>query len=131
MRTVLANGVFDVLHIGHLDHLQAARKMGDRLIVGVTVDEAVNKGPGRPVFSVFLRIRMLEALRCVDRAFYCRSALDALRGSKPDIFVKGIEYQGKIEKEDEDYCRDNGIEIRFTNERAFSSTKLLHYYDRP
>lgn len=126
---VLANGCFDVLHIGHLNHLEAARAMGDKLIVGVTQDEFVNKGEGRPVFNVWQRIRMLEALRCVDKAFYCQSSLDALK-TKPDIFVKGFEYRGKIKKEDEDYCKEHNIEIRFTNEPFYSSTQLLHYYDR-
>jgi len=110
-------------------HLEAARQLGDKLVVGVTLDQHVNKGPGRPVFSVWQRIRMLEALRCVDKAFYCANALDALSSMKVDVFVKGKEYEGRIETEHEDYCRAHGIEIHFTDTPKLSSTALLHYYD--
>jgi len=127
-KVVLANGVFDVLHWGHLRHLQAARKMGTRLVVSVTADRFVNKGPGRPVFNQVQRARMLRALRCVDQVIGVPGLLDALRRVKPDILVKGAEYRGKLEKIHRDYCRDHGIKIRFTTGSAYSTTKLLSHY---
>src|SRR5580658_5352043 len=66
MTVVQAHGTFDLLHLGHVRHLEAARRFGDVLIVTVTADRFVNKGPGRPVFSEGLRAEMLAALEYVD-----------------------------------------------------------------
>lgn len=63
---VQAHGTFDLLHLGHVRHLEAARKLGDALIVTVTADRFVNKGPGRPVFNAELRAEMLATLAYVD-----------------------------------------------------------------
>ena len=103
--------------------------MGDELWVSVTPDSQVNKGPHRPVFKDSYRAHMLSWLRCVDRAAIYTSTLDALRLVKPAIFVKGKEYDGKIEKAHLDFCKDNGIEIKFTDTPKFSSTALLRYYE--
>src|SRR3990167_9824242 len=65
-RIVLCHGCFDPLHIGHVLHLEAAKRFGEILIVAITDDDYVNKGPRRPVFHVEHRRAMLEALRCVD-----------------------------------------------------------------
>ena len=63
---VQAHGTFDLLHLGHVRHLEAARKLGDVLIVTLTADRFVNKGPGRPVFNAELRAEMLATLEYVD-----------------------------------------------------------------
>ncbi len=63
---IQAHGTFDLLHLGHVRHLEAARKLGDVLIVTVTADRFVNKGPGRPVFNAELRAEMLATLEYVD-----------------------------------------------------------------
>ena len=65
-KVVLCHGVFDLLHMGHVRHLEEARSHGDILIVTITADAYVNKGPGKPVFSAALRAEMLAALSCVD-----------------------------------------------------------------
>lgn len=65
-KIVLCHGVFDLLHPGHILYFQAARKNGDVLVVTVTQDQYVNKGPGRPVFSQRLRMESIAALECVD-----------------------------------------------------------------
>ena len=131
MKTVLANGVFDVLHIGHLYHLEAARTFGDRLVVAVTCDAFVNKGSGRPVFKDVDRLRMVRALRCVDEAVLVSTSITALESIRPDVFVKGAEYRDKILAEDREFCEKNGIEIAFTDEPTYSSTALLSYKLRP
>src|SRR4051812_11419613 len=64
--TVLCHGVFDLFHVGHVRHLKAARREGDLLIVTLTADKHVNKGPGRPVFTERLRAEMIAALEFVD-----------------------------------------------------------------
>ena len=100
--------------------------MGDRLVVAVTKDESVNKGPGRPIFTQYERAHLLRGIRVVDEVFLCNSSLEALMVVRPDIFVKGREYDGKIRKEDEEFCKENRIEIRFTDEVTYSSTKVLN-----
>lgn len=130
MRAVLATGVWDVLHVGHLHHLEAARKLGDRLVVGVTADEHVNKGPGRPVFAQRDRRLMVQALRCVDYAFITPSSCAALDAVRPAVFALGSEYRDKVLPEDREFCELHGIGIEFTSEPTYSSTALLHFYDR-
>src|ERR1051325_10575286 len=65
-RVVQCHGVFDLLHPGHVRHLEAARKLGDRLVVTITADRYVNKGPGRPAFPEQVRAEQIGALSCVD-----------------------------------------------------------------
>jgi rfaE bifunctional protein nucleotidyltransferase chain/domain len=122
---VLANGCFDLLHLGHVRHLQAAKAMGTFLIVAVTRDRSVNKGPGRPVFNQYQRQEMLHALRYVTGTILVDSSLEALEEVKPAVFVKGREYDGRMRGEDELYCKLHGIEIAFTDEEVWSSTKLI------
>lgn len=94
MKTVLCHGVFDVLHVGHLKYLQAAKKLGRELIVSVTEDRYVNKGPGRPHFNEKQRMEMLRGLACVDRVVLTAdpSAIPAIEYFKPDFYVKGPDY---------------------------------------
>jgi rfaE bifunctional protein nucleotidyltransferase chain/domain len=94
INVVLAHGCFDVLHPGHIRHLQEARAQGDRLVVSVTADEHVRKGIGRPVFSAALRAESLRALDCVDDVVIstCADAVDVIRQIKPAVYVKGIDY---------------------------------------
>ena len=65
-RIVLCHGNFDLIHTGHIRHLQEAKRQGDILFVTITADKYVNKGPSRPVFSEILRAENLSALSCVD-----------------------------------------------------------------
>ena len=122
---VLANGVFDILHIGHVLYLEQAAKMGN-LWVGVTRDAFVNKGPHRPVMGQDDRLAVVGALRCVSGAFLCDSGLNALMLTLPDIFVKGADYIGKIDPVHAEYCKAHGIEIRFTDTPIYSATKIIN-----
>ena len=92
---VQAHGAFDLLHLGHVRHLEAARRLGDVLVVTVTADRFVNKGPGRPVFNEGLRAEMLAALEYVDWVAINPSpdAVSAIAAIKPVIYVKGQDYQ--------------------------------------
>jgi rfaE bifunctional protein nucleotidyltransferase chain/domain len=125
-RVVLANGCFDPLHYGHLRHLEAARAMGDALVVAVTSDAEVRKEKGalRPLFAQNQRAAMLAALRCVDRVLVVDSALGALRAVAPQVFVKGCDYSIEtVSDEVLAYCRKRGIEIRFTTTAKWSATE--------
>lgn len=127
MITVLANGCFDILHIGHLEHLRQARAMGDRLFVALTADERVNKGPGRPINLWRDRAEMLREWRCVDVVIKSASAIDAIQLIKPDIFVKGIDYAGgKAWTEDVvALCERLGVQLRFTTSPKRSATDMI------
>ena len=128
-RIVLTNGCWDPPHYGHLLHLRAARKLGDVLVVSVTRDKYVNKGPGRPVFREDDRADMVRAFAIVDEVRLVNDSLEALQLIRPQVFVKGMDYKGRIRPMDEQYCKENGIEIVFTDERTWSSTALLRHYE--
>jgi rfaE bifunctional protein nucleotidyltransferase chain/domain len=97
-KLVFTNGVFDILHAGHVRYLQQARELGDLLIVGVNEDESarrLGKGPGRPVNGVEDRIAVLEALRAVSGAipFDDDTPIELIRRLQPEIHVKGGDYE--------------------------------------
>jgi rfaE bifunctional protein nucleotidyltransferase chain/domain len=93
---VWTNGCFDLLHPGHVRNLQAARALGDLLVVGVNSDASVRalKGPSRPILGEAERAEMLSALACVDHVIVFSEATPeaALRRLQPDIHCKGAEY---------------------------------------
>ncbi len=124
---VLASGVFDVLHYGHVKHLEYARKLGSRLVVGLTTDSKVNKGPKRPVFSEIRRKYVLEQLRCVSEVRIVDNSFQALHLVRPDIYVKGKEYEGKLLKAEVEFCKEQDIEIVFTDLDTYSTTKILQH----
>jgi rfaE bifunctional protein nucleotidyltransferase chain/domain len=93
---VFTNGVFDLIHPGHIDVLTAARNEGDALIVGVNSDDSVRrlKGPARPVRSELDRAFVVAALECVDCVviFGDDTPLELIAAVKPDVVVKGGDY---------------------------------------
>ena len=95
-RVVFTNGVFDILHPGHVDVLTAARSHGDALIVGLNGDSSVRrlKGPGRPIRSEAERAYVLAALQAVDIVviFEQDTPLELVRELRPDVIVKGGDY---------------------------------------
>src|SRR6478672_2845184 len=95
-RIVFTNGVFDILHPGHLRYLQAARRHGDVLIVGLNSDASVrrNKGPERPTNVEAERAEVLEALACVDAVsvFDEDTPAEIIRRVQPDVLVKGADW---------------------------------------
>lgn len=100
-RVVLCNGVFDFFHWGHLMHLQQARTFGDSLIVSVASDKHVYemKGDGHPYFKSHQRVDMLRALAIVDDVLVVDSAEEAIRKVQPAIYVKGLEYKGRLKEQ--------------------------------
>ena len=131
---VQAHGTFDLLHLGHVRHLEAASKLGDVLVVTVTADRFVNKGPGRPVFSAEMRAEMVATLEYVDWVAIndAADAVNAIGLIRPHVYIKGQDYQnpqgdvtGKITLERE-AVEAHGGRIHFTDEVTFSSTELIN-----
>jgi cytidyltransferase-like protein len=130
-RTVLCHGTFDLLHLGHIRHLQEARALGDRLVVSVTSDAYVGKGVGRPHFTAIERVEALKALDCVDDAFICdqADAVMAICDVKPAIYCKGVDY---VDSDDEVLARERaaveamGGVIKFTGGKKWSSSRLIN-----
>ncbi|CAN5476491.1 hypothetical protein BH10BAC6_BH10BAC6_15350 [soil metagenome] len=93
---VFTNGVFDILHAGHVMYLESARALGDTLVVGLNSDSSVRrlKGPERPVNTVEDRARVLAALRCVDHVviFDDDTPLSVIEALLPTVLVKGGDY---------------------------------------
>jgi rfaE bifunctional protein nucleotidyltransferase chain/domain len=141
---VHAHGVFDVLHIGHVRHLEEAARLGDILVVTITADRHVNKGPGRPIFNEHLRAEMLASLAYVSWVGVNpdSDAVLLLNTLKPSVYAKGAEYArpeddvtGKIAKERE-AVESHGGRIALTSDSmVFSSSNLInqHFsiYERP
>src|SRR5687768_1029567 len=95
-RTVVhCHGCFDIVHPGHIHHLQFARSLGDFLVVSVSADTHVNKGVDRPLIPDDLRAASLAALECVDAVYVNPdpTAVGMLQALKPDVYVKGREYE--------------------------------------
>ena len=96
-RVVFTNGVFDILHVGHLSLLERAKSFGDILIVGVNSDDSVNrlKGKKRPLIPYRDRARLLAALKPVDFVvrFSEDTPLNVIKKIKPDVLVKGADYR--------------------------------------
>jgi len=94
---VFANGVFDLVHVGHVRYLSGARVQGSRLVVGINSDRSAAelKGPGRPVLGERERALLIAALRVVDRVviFAERSAVAILEALAPDVHAQGTDYR--------------------------------------
>jgi len=135
-KIVHCHGVFDLLHIGHIKHLQAARSLGDLLVVTVTPDRLVNKGPHRPAFTDELRLEALGALECVDYVSVNRwaTAVEPIRLLKPDVYVKGgVAEQGPRDHTDaivleEEAVKAVGGVLHLTGEDTFSASTLINRY---
>ena len=107
-KIVHCHGVFDLLHIGHIKHFAEAKKKGDILIVTLTSDEFVNKGPNRPAFKISHRLESISSLEDVDYVAENKwpTAEKTIQIIKPDIYFKGPDYKenekdvtGNIKKE--------------------------------
>ncbi|MDO8663893.1 MAG: adenylyltransferase/cytidyltransferase family protein, partial [Candidatus Wildermuthbacteria bacterium] len=137
-KVVQCHGVFELIHPGHLYHFEAARREGDVLIVSVTADEFVTKGPGRPIFSTQVRAKALANMQIVDYVTVNHdfSAIELLKKIKPDIYFKGQEYKAALEDKNRNLYKEAeavksvGGEIRLSYEPTFSSSNFLkNYFD--
>src|SRR5262249_21183409 len=125
-KVVLANGCFDILHVGHLRYLQAARALGDVLVVAINSDKSMRstKDPGGPILAQDERVALVSALRCVDYVVLfdepdVSRVLDVLR---PAIHAKGTDYTEQTVPE-RDQVLSYGGEVRITGDSKDHSTR--------
>ena len=131
---VFTNGVFDLLHIGHVRYLRHARALGDALIVGVNSDRSVrsNKGPGRPMTPQNERAEVLEALACVDGTviFDEDTPHDVIAALEPDILVKGADWAENAIVGREIVEARGGKVVRMPIEPGYSTSALIEKIKR-
>jgi len=127
-RVVLANGCFDVLHVGHVRYLEGARKLGDVLIVGINSDEqvALQKGAGRPVLTARERAEIVAALESVTYVtiFDEPTVEQLLLALKPDVHAKGTDYTAETVPE-RDVVRSYGGRVAIVGDPKDHSTSEI------
>ena len=132
---ILANGGFDLLHVGHVRYLQAAKKLGGRLVVAVNSDSSVRnlKGAGRPVIPEAERAEIMAALVCVDAVtiFDEPDVRPLIRALKPDIHAKGTDYTAETVPE-RDTVKENGGKVEIVGDaKDHSSSETIRNLRRP
>jgi D-glycero-beta-D-manno-heptose 1-phosphate adenylyltransferase len=129
-KVVFSNGCFDIMHLGHVDYLEKARNLGDRLVIGLNTDASVRglKGSERPIVDEYARARMLAALEFVDAVvlFSEETPYNLIRTILPDILVKGSDYT--LESiVGADIVIKNGGKVEFIDlVNGFSTTKIIN-----
>lgn len=136
---VQCHGTFDMIHPGHIVHFEEAKALGDVLVVTITAEKCVNKGPGRPYFNDQLRSRWLAALECVDYVVVVPfpAAVEAIECVRPHYYCKGREYENQANDvtgniaDDIVAVRRIGGEMRYVGSVVFSSTRMLNEHFDP
>ena len=113
MVRVMATGVFDILHLGHIRYLEEAKSFGDELVVVVAHDETVKKRKHNPIMPQEMRRKIIESLKCVDKAVNGREGnmLEIVREIKPDIIALGYD-QRFDEKKLEEQLKKEGLDVK-------------------
>jgi len=135
-KVVQCHGVFDLIHLGHIRHFNLAKKEGDTLVVTITRDKYVKRGPDRPVFNEHLRAEALASLAVIDYVSIIDSAtaIESIKALRPDVYAKGSDYKAKEKDvtgriyDEEEAVKSIGGRLVFTNEITFSSSKLINSY---
>ena len=125
----LCHGCFDIVHCGHIQHFEYAKTYVDLLIVSITADSYVNKGPNRPVFSTHERIQLLSNIALIDYTIICNypTAVPVMKQLPFDIYFKGIDYKYSQDSrlQDEHKALKINQSIVYTPTPKYSSTKAL------
>ena len=128
-KVVLANGAFDLLHVGHVRYLQAAKAFGDVLVVAVNSDASVRraKGPTRPVVPEDERAELVAALACVDYVvvFADDTVVPIIQALKPDVHAKGTDYTVGTVPERDEVIRNGGVVKIAGDPKDHSTTALV------
>ncbi len=130
-RVVFTNGVFDLLHLGHVRYLRQSRALGDVLVVAVNSDASVrrlNKGPDRPVTPEAERAEIVSALSCVDAVviFHEDTPAESIERLLPDVLVKGADWEGR-DNPGQKFIEARGGQMKFIPlEHGYSTTGILN-----
>jgi len=135
-KIVQCHGVFDLVHLGHIRHFNLAKKEGDILVVTITKDKYVKRGPGRPIFNERLRAEALASLAVTDYVSIIDSptAIECIKILMPDVYAKGNDYKAKEKDitgriyDEEKAIKSVGGRLAFTDDITFSSSKLINDY---
>ncbi len=135
-KVVHCHGCFDLIHHGHIKHFEAAKEFGDILVVTLTEDQHVNKGPDRPFFNHQIRAENLAALEVIDfvAVNFAATAIPAIQAIQPDFYVKGQDYKNSAEDVsggiilEREEAEKYGGQLVFTEEVQFSSSKLINQF---
>ena len=136
-KIVLCHGAFDVLHVGHFRHFKKAKSLGDILVVNLTKDKFISKGPGRPVFKLSERLEALSSLKYIDFITFNNmpNAIDVIKKIKPNYYCKGEDYlkqendTTKQIKKEQQAVEKYGGQLLITKEGKFSSSKISNSYN--
>lgn len=126
----LGHGCYDLITLGHAQHLRLAKKLADALVVTVTPDKFVNKGPGRPLFPEWQRAEALAALAAVDYVAVNEwpTAVETIKLLQPSVFVKGNEFKNKLTqalRQEKEAVESVGGQLAFASGLEFHSTAIL------
>ena len=133
-KTGLVHGVFDFIHIGHIEHFREAKKHCQKLIASVTADKFVNKGPNRPAFNIKERVNFLKSVIFIDEVLISNfeTATKSINKIKPDVYFKGLDYD-KIDKKQNNNLNKEikelhkfGGKFLITKTKLRSSSKILN-----
>ncbi len=129
----LCHGVFDIIHAGHINHFEEVKKKCDILIVTITEDKHVNKGPNRPVNNHYFRAKILDSLKQVDYVAinFSPDATDSIRLIRPNFYFKGNDYRGKKDlterlNKEKNELKKIKSKIIFTESPLQSSTQIIN-----
>lgn len=133
---VLCHGVFDLVHYGHLKYFESAKKFGKYLVVSLTTDKYIKKGPNRPIFNQNIRLNFLKRIDLIDYVLLSdhESAVEVIKMLKPGFYVKGPDYKNnKDDKTKKIFKEKSAIEkikgkIIYTKDPQFSSSNIINNY---
>ena len=133
-KIVLCHGVFDLLHVGHINYFKSAKKYGNILVVSVTNDKYVNKGPGRPAFSIDNRLKFLQEIECIDYLYASNDLTSekVIKNLKPNYYCKGNDYSKSQIKNDKNLKKEINTlksvkgKFKIIKEANFSSSQFIN-----
>ena len=133
-KIVLCHGVFDLLHIGHINYFKSSKKYGNILVVSVTSDKFVNKGPGRPAFLINNRLKFLQAIDYIDYLYVSNemTAEKVIKNLRPNFYCKGSDYSKNQVKDDKNLAKEiNALKkvkgkFKIVKEISFSSSQFIN-----
>lgn len=130
----MVHGVFDIIHFGHILYFEEAKSKVDYLIVSITSDQYVNKGPGKPIFTLKKRMKVLESIKSIDEVIISdnKTAIENINKIRPDIYIKGKDYKNiknDLSKQiifEKKAVEKYGGKLMFTNTELHSSSSIAN-----